>query len=74
MCLVSADFGDYTLFKSQDFLREYVLFPVVSFQSFSVNMSMILLVFAAYRHTFFCAPVPPPKAYLIDRYNFPEES
>ncbi|CAL9692417.1 unnamed protein product [Knipowitschia caucasica] len=25
---VQADFGDYTLFKSQDFLREYVLFPV----------------------------------------------
>uniref|UniRef100_A0A672ZM15 Protein tyrosine phosphatase non-receptor type 14 n=1 Tax=Sphaeramia orbicularis TaxID=375764 RepID=A0A672ZM15_9TELE len=27
---VQADFGDYTQFMSQDFLREYVLFPVVN--------------------------------------------
>uniref|UniRef100_A0A3Q2NNC5 Protein tyrosine phosphatase non-receptor type 14 n=1 Tax=Fundulus heteroclitus TaxID=8078 RepID=A0A3Q2NNC5_FUNHE len=27
---VQADFGDFTHFPSQDFLREYVLFPVVS--------------------------------------------
>ncbi|CDQ93163.1 unnamed protein product [Oncorhynchus mykiss] len=27
---VQADFGDFTQFLSQDFLREYVLFPVVS--------------------------------------------
>jgi len=28
-----ADFGDFTHFMSQDFLREYVLFPVVSPQT-----------------------------------------
>uniref|UniRef100_A0A3Q1EFN2 Tyrosine-protein phosphatase non-receptor type n=1 Tax=Acanthochromis polyacanthus TaxID=80966 RepID=A0A3Q1EFN2_9TELE len=27
---VQADFGDFTQFRSQDFLREYVLFPVVN--------------------------------------------
>ena len=30
----SADFGDYNQFDSQDFLREYVLFPMVSVSSF----------------------------------------
>ncbi|RXM93825.1 Tyrosine-protein phosphatase non-receptor type 14 [Acipenser ruthenus] len=30
---VQADFGDYNQFESQDFLREYVLFPVVSISS-----------------------------------------
>lgn len=30
----SADFGDYNQFDSQDFLREYVLFPMVSAISF----------------------------------------
>lgn len=30
-----ADFGDYNQFESHDFLREYVLFPMVSSLSIS---------------------------------------
>lgn len=34
---LSADFGDYNHFDSQDFLREYVLFPMVSVNPFLVT-------------------------------------
>lgn len=47
-----ADFGDFTQFMSQDFLREYVLFPVVSPQIFTVQILACLCV--AWRHTFLC--------------------
>lgn len=33
-----ADFGDYNQFESHDFLREYVLFPMVS----SLSLSFIV--------------------------------
>lgn len=41
-----ADFGDYNQFESHDFLREYVLFPMVStlpplLWSFMNNASML---------------------------------
>uniref|UniRef100_A0A8C4SSG4 Tyrosine-protein phosphatase non-receptor type n=1 Tax=Erpetoichthys calabaricus TaxID=27687 RepID=A0A8C4SSG4_ERPCA len=46
---VQADFGDFNLFKSQDFLREYELFPVVSEGSgikmeFKLSQEQIFLV------------------------------
>ena len=53
-----ADFGDFTQFMSQDFLREYVLFPVVSPQTFTVQMYVCVFLCVcmcgAWRHTFLC--------------------
>lgn len=42
----SADFGDYNQFDSQEFLREYVLFPMVSsFLSFIFFLSLTISFF-----------------------------
>lgn len=63
--MISADFGDFTQFMSQDFLREYVLFPVVSPQLFTVQVLVCVCVLPEGTHS--CVTcVPPSSAYLID--------
>uniref|UniRef100_A0A3B3YNC5 protein-tyrosine-phosphatase n=1 Tax=Poecilia mexicana TaxID=48701 RepID=A0A3B3YNC5_9TELE len=53
---VQADFGDFTHFPSQDFLREYVLFPVVMLEEWTKKV--------AEEHKSHCGR-PPAEAELL---------
>lgn len=73
-----ADFGDFTQFMSQDFLREYVLFPVVSPQTFTVQICVCVCVAVCLcvspEGTHSCVTCePPPSAYLTDRQKTEKE-
>ncbi|XP_041106547.1 tyrosine-protein phosphatase non-receptor type 14-like [Polyodon spathula] len=59
---VQADFGDYNQFESQDFLREYVLFPVKWTQDEEVLEDLTQKV--AQEHKSHCG-MPPAEAELL---------
>ncbi|XP_033874568.1 tyrosine-protein phosphatase non-receptor type 14-like isoform X2 [Acipenser ruthenus] len=59
---VQADFGDYNQFESQDFLREYVLFPVKWTQDEEVLEDLTQKV--AREHKSHCG-MPPAEAELL---------
>ncbi|XP_058880277.1 tyrosine-protein phosphatase non-receptor type 14-like isoform X2 [Acipenser ruthenus] len=59
---VQADFGDYNQFESQDFLREYVLFPVKWTQDEDVLEDLTQKV--AREHKSHCG-MPPAEAELL---------
>ncbi|XP_039598922.1 tyrosine-protein phosphatase non-receptor type 14-like, partial [Polypterus senegalus] len=59
---VQADFGDFNLFKSQDFLREYELFPVQLTQDEEVLEELTQKV--AQEHKSHCR-MPPAEAELL---------